>query len=88
MERYDGEQHINVGTGEDLSIRELAEMIRGIVYPQAALEFDTSKPDGMARKLLDVTRLHELGWRHTTKLREGIAATYDWFVENYATVRA
>ena len=87
MERYDEEMHVNVGTGEDLSIRELAEMVKSIVYPEAALEFDTSKPDGMARKLLDVTRLHDLGWRHRIDLREGIAATYAWFVENYAAVR-
>jgi GDP-L-fucose synthase len=87
MERYDDERHINVGTGKDLSIRELAEMVRGIVHPQAVLEFDTSKPDGMARKLLDVTRLHDLGWRHQIDLRDGIATTYAWFVENYAAAR-
>ncbi len=88
MQRYDDERHINVGTGEDLSIRELAGMVRDIVYPDAMLEFDTSKPDGMPRKLLDVTRLHDLGWRHRIDLRDGIAATYAWFVENYAAVRA
>lgn len=88
MERYDDERHINVGSGTDLSIRELAEMVGGIVYPEAALEFDTSKPDGMARKLLDVTRLHNLGWRHQIDLRDGIATTYAWFVDNYAAVRA
>jgi GDP-L-fucose synthase len=82
MQNYDGAGHVNVGSGEDLTIRELAETIRDIVYPQADLVFDHSKPDGMPRKLLDVTRLHELGWRHRIGLREGIAATYRWFVEN------
>lgn len=82
MELYDGMRHINIGTGEDLSIRELAEMVRDIVYPGAVLAFDTSKPDGMPRKLLDVSRLHALGWRHKIGLHEGIASTYRWFVEH------
>ena len=73
MEHYDEEQHINVGTGEDLTIRELAEMVREIVYPEARLAFDTSKPDGTPRKLLDVSRLHALGWRHRIALREGFS---------------
>jgi GDP-L-fucose synthase len=87
MERYDGAQHINVGTGEDLSVRELAETIRDIVHPRATLRFDTSKPDGMPRKLLDVSRLRALGWRHRVALREGIASTYEWFLQNQASLR-
>jgi GDP-L-fucose synthase len=87
MERYDATPHINVGTGEDLSIRELAELIRDIVHPQARLRFDTSKPDGMPRKLLDVSRLRALGWRHRIPLREGIASTYEWFLRNQGTLR-
>jgi GDP-L-fucose synthase len=87
MDRYEGEQHINIGTGEDLSIRELADMIRSIVYPDAALTFDTTKPDGMPRKLLDVSRLHTLGWRHRIPLREGIESTYRWFLEHQQDVR-
>ncbi len=87
MENYDEEQHVNVGTGEDLSIRELAELVRETVYPDAALAFDASKPDGTPRKLLDVSRLHALGWRHSVPLREGIAATYRWFLANRDTVR-
>ena len=79
MEHYDDEQHINVGTGVDLSIRELADEIRRIVAPEVSIEFDTSKPDGMPRKLLDVGRLHKLGWRHTIELRQGLASTYEWF---------
>jgi GDP-L-fucose synthase len=81
MEHYDGMEQINVGTGEDLSIRELAETVRDIVHPDAELVFDASKPDGTPRKLLDVSRLHRLGWRHRTSLREGVERTYAWFVE-------
>jgi GDP-L-fucose synthase len=87
MEHYEGERHINVGTGEDLSIRVLAEMVRAVVYPGAELLFDPSKPDGPPRKLLDVTRLHELGWKHKIELREGIETTYRWFLEHQETVR-
>ena len=87
MDTYDDARHLNVGTGEDLSIRELAEAVRDIVHPSARVVFDTSKPDGMPRKLLDVSRLHALGWRHRTGLREGIASTYTWFVENEKTLR-
>ena len=87
MDRYDGHEHINVGTGEDLSIRELAEMVGEIVYPAAALVFDAAKPDGTPRKLLDVSRLHALGWKHRIGLREGIESTYTWFVEHQGQVR-
>ena len=79
MHHYDDAGHVNVGTGEDLSILELSEIVRDVVYPGAELIFDPSKPDGMPRKLLDVTRLHDLGWRHKIPLRQGIAATYAWF---------
>jgi GDP-L-fucose synthase len=68
----------------DLSIRELAEAIRDIVHPAARLVFDRAKPDGTPRKLLNVDRLHALGWRHRVELREGIASTYGWFVANEA----
>jgi GDP-L-fucose synthase len=81
MEHYDGDEHINVGTGEDLSIRELAEMVRDIVAPGVDLRFDASKPDGTPRKLLDVSRLHGLGWRHRIALSTGLASTYEWFRE-------
>jgi GDP-L-fucose synthase len=79
---YDAAEHINVGTGEDLTIRELAETVRDVVHPGATLTFDTSKPDGTPRKLLDVSRLHALGWRHTIALRDGIESSYRWFLEN------
>jgi GDP-L-fucose synthase len=84
---YEGEAHVNVGTGEDLSIRELAETLRAIIYPEAVLTWDSSKPDGMPRKLLDVSKLHDLGWRHRIDLREGVASAYEWFLENHAHLR-
>ena len=80
MDRYSEPEHINVGTGEDLSIGELAAMVRDIVHPSATIVFDTSKPDGMLRKRLDVARLHALGWRHTIELQDGIRSTYEWFL--------
>jgi len=79
MRHYDDELHVNVGTGGDVTIRELAETVRDLVAPGTTLVFDPSKPDGMPRKLLDVGKLHALGWRHRIGLREGIASTYDWF---------
>lgn len=82
MGRYSDGSHINVGTGEDVSIAELAGMVRDVVYPGAALEFDASKPDGAPRKLLDVSRIHALGWRHRIDLAEGIRATYAWFLDD------
>jgi GDP-L-fucose synthase len=82
MRRYDEAPHVNVGTGEDQTIRELAETVRDIVHPGAVLVFDASKPDGTPRKLLDVGRLHALGWRHRIGLREGIQSSYQWFLEN------
>jgi GDP-L-fucose synthase len=84
MRHYDRAEHINVGTGEDLSILELAGLVRDAVHPQAVLVFDRTKPDGTPRKLLDVSRLHALGWRHRIELREGIAATYEWFANSEA----
>ena len=88
MERYDEASHINVGTGEDLSDpRARRSSFATIVYPEAVLSFDATKPDGMPRKLLDVSRLHALGWRHRIRLREGIASTYEWFLENQRSLR-
>ena len=81
MEHYGEPTHINVGTGEDLTIRELAELVREIVNPEAILSFDASKPDGTPRKLLDVSKLHQLGWQHRMALGDGIADTYEWFVQ-------
>jgi GDP-L-fucose synthase len=80
MDRYDEEGHINVGTGLDVTIRELAETMRDIVHPDAELVFDTSKPDGMARKVLDVSKINALGWEAKISLRDGIERTYAWFL--------
>jgi GDP-L-fucose synthase len=82
MQNFDEESHINVGTGEDLTIRELAELVGEVVHPNARLVFDASKPDGTPQKLLDVSRLHDLGWKHSIELREGVESTYAWFLEN------
>jgi GDP-L-fucose synthase len=83
MRRYSDARHVNVGTGEDLTIRELAELVRDVVHPSARLVFDRTKPDGPPRKLLDVTRLRGLGWTHTIALGDGIRETYRWFLEHY-----
>src|SRR5262245_1558540 len=87
LDHYDEDRHINVGTGEEVSIRTLAETIRDVVHPNAELVFDTSKPDGVPRKLLDSTRIHALGWHHRIGLSDGIASTYQWFVDNVSTIR-
>ena len=87
MQNYQDERHINIGTGQDLTILELAEMVRDIVYPGATLVMDRSKPDGAPRKLLDVSRLHALGWRHRLELREGIEHTYRWFLAHQDDAR-
>ena len=82
LEKYDSPEIINVGSGEDISIRELAELICEVVGFQGELMWDASKPDGTPRKLLDVSKLRSLGWRHAIALREGIARTYQWFLQN------
>jgi len=84
FEKYDSPEIINVGCGEDISIRELAELICDIVGFDGELAWDSTKPDGTPRKLLDVTKLHKFGWRATIPFREGIARTYDWFRANCA----
>lgn len=75
--------HINIGVGKDISIRELAELIASIVGFQGRLAFDRARPDGTPRKLLDVTRLHALGWQARTRLRDGIERTHQWLVEHW-----
>ena len=89
LREYAGDEHVNVGTGEDLSIRALAELVRDVVAPELEIEWDATKPDGSPRKLLDVRRLHELGWRHRVEVADGIASTYRWFLAELAngTVR-
>ncbi len=81
MANYGDEQHINVGTGVDLSIKELAEKIRDVVHPAAQLTFDTSKPDGTPRKVLNVDKLTANGWKASIDLDSGIKSTYEWFLQ-------
>jgi GDP-L-fucose synthase len=82
LENYDDEVAINVGVGEDISIQELAEKIKDIVGFNGSIEWDSSKPDGTPRKLLDVSRIRALGWRPSVPLTEGIRSTYEWYVAN------
>ncbi len=84
MESYDDPEIINVGTGKEVTIRELTELIQRVTGWAGRLVFDDSKPDGTPRKLLDVSRLHALGWRARTDLEEGIASTYKWYTEHLA----
>ena len=74
---------INVGSGQEISIRDLALLVQDVVGFSGPIVFDTDKPDGTPRKLADSSRIHALGWSHTTELRDGIAGAYRWFVEHY-----
>jgi GDP-L-fucose synthase len=87
LQNYDAEAIVNVGWGTDISIRELAEVIVSAIDYKGALNFDTTKPDGTPRKLLDVTRLTELGWRPRISLRQGIEHTHAWFAEHFDEAR-
>jgi len=82
MENYSEEQLVNVGTGQDISIRELAEIVKNITGYDGKLVFDSSKPDGTPRKLLDISRLSDLGWQATTSLSQGIEYTWRWYVQS------
>jgi len=75
--------HINVGSGKDITIKELAEEIKEVVGFQGKLSFDSSKPDGSARKLIDVSRLSNMGWNYSTSLREGLEKTYEWYLKKF-----
>ena len=83
MENYDGEQHVNIGTGEEVSIRQLAETVKEVVGFEGELVFNTDMPDGTPRKLTTVDKLQGLGWKHKVSLNEGIRLAYEWFLENY-----
>ena len=88
LENYDSPETINVGVGEDLTIHELAELIADVVGYEGELVQDASKPDGTPKKLLDVSRINELGWRASTELRDGIEQTYRWYLEHLDGLRA
>jgi len=81
MQNYDGSDIVNIGTGEDISIKELAEAIKSLTGFEGEIVWNTSQPDGTPRKLLDVTRLHSLGWKHKTTLHEGLQLTYKNYIE-------
>ncbi len=80
MQTYDGSEIVNIGTGEDVTIKELAELVRKEVGYEGEIAWDTTKPDGTPRKWLDVSKLHALGWKHGIALQEGIRGTYSWFI--------
>jgi GDP-L-fucose synthase len=82
LENYDGEVALNVGVGQDVSIAELAEIIRSIVGFEGTIDWDSTKPDGTPRKLLDISRLTDLGWKPGINLEDGIRSTYEWYLAN------
>lgn len=87
LEHYDGEEHVNIGTGKEITIRELAEKIKAVTGYKGEIHWNDKMPDGTPRKLTDVTKLHELGWQHKVELDEGIELAYRWFVENEGEAR-
>ena len=82
MENYDGEDIVNIGVGEDLSIAALADLVRRVVGYAGEIVYDAGKPDGTPRKLVDVSRIHRLGWRAEIPLEDGVRSTYQWFLAN------
>lgn len=87
LEHYSGEQHVNIGTGKEVTIKELAEIVRKAVGYRGNIIWNSAMPDGTPRKLTDVSKLHALGWQHKVELEEGVALAYDWFRENVDSAR-
>ncbi len=87
LEHYSGEQHVNIGTGRELTIRQLAELVKRTVGYEGEIVWNKNMPDGTPRKLTDVSKLHEIGWMHKTELEEGVKLAYDWFRENVKDAR-
>lgn len=85
LENYDEKQFLNIGTGRDISIKELAELIQKLIGYKGKLVFDSTKPDGMPKKLLDVSKLHAAGWKHSINFEAGLKRTYEWYLANVAT---
>ena len=83
MENYDGEEHVNLGTGKEISIRKLAEMIKEVVGFSGDLKFNSEKSDGTMRKLVDVSKLSDIGWKYKVELKDGIRKALEWFEQNY-----
>jgi GDP-L-fucose synthase len=88
MENYDSSEIINVGTGEDITIKDLAENVKKIVRFSGEILWDNSKPDGTPRKLLDVSKIHSLGWKHKISLEEGIRLTYEWYENSQKSIKS
>ncbi len=87
LENYDGEQHVNIGTGKEVSIKQLAETVKAVVGYEGEIHWNTDMPDGTPRKLTDVSKLHGLGWNHKVELEEGVVLAYQWFCENVDRAR-
>lgn len=87
LENYSGEQHVNIGTGKEVTIKQLAETVQKCVGFEGEIHWNTDMPDGTPRKLTDVTKLHALGWKHKVDLEEGVQLAYDWFRENVDSAR-
>lgn len=87
LENYDEEQHVNVGTGKEISIKELAETVKRTVGYEGDIVWNTNMPDGTPRKLTNVEKLHGLGWKHKVELEEGVKLAYEWFCENIESAR-
>ena len=87
MDHYSGEEPVNAGTGQEITIRELAELVAQVVGYHGEIRWDTTKPNGTPRKLLDVSKATALGWRYKTELRQGIRLTYEDFCKNSANLR-
>ncbi len=87
LENYNGEQHVNIGTGKEVTIKQLAETVKDVVGYEGEIIWNTDMPDGTPRKLTDVTKLHGLGWTHKVELEEGVRLAYEWFKENVDNAR-
>ena len=87
VENYDGEQHVHIGTGKEVSIKQLAETVKAVVGYKGEIHWNTNMPDGTPRKLTDVSKLHSLGWNHKVELEEGVVLAYKWFCENVDSAR-
>lgn len=82
MDQYSGLEHVNVGSGSEVTIKELAELVKEVVGFQGKLVWDSSKPDGTPRKLMDSSKIQGIGWKPKVPLKEGLVETYKWYVEN------
>jgi GDP-L-fucose synthase len=87
IENYDNDVAVNLGVGEDIAIKDLAELIKEVVGFEGDIQWDSSKPDGTPRKLLDISRITSLGWKSQVSLADGIRSTYQWFLENSSNER-